>query len=117
MTLKVDYAAQGTLLPAGEELLLDRQQNAGIYLWVSARNPGYGRLGKFLVKRTLLDLDGPLVKTAHGGTVEEITGVAVLIAGIWWPRCEIRFPPNLAAGDQVEFIEVPEWLAHLKGLC
>ena len=108
---------KNTILEAGEELILDRQQNAGTLLWVSVRNPNHARLGKFLVSRTLLDLDGPLVRTAHGETVEEITDVAVLIAGIWWPLCEIRSPPDLAAGDQIEYIEVPEWLAQLKGLC
>jgi hypothetical protein len=116
-TLKADYEANGVILPLGEEVLLDRQQNAGIYLWATARNPGFGRLGKFLVNRGLLDLDGPLLRTAHSHEVERITDVAVLIAGIWWPRCEIRFPAELVEGTQVEFIEVPEWLAQLKGLC
>lgn len=114
--LKVDCEVNGTQVGAGQEVLLDRQQNAGTYLWVRARNPGLGRLGKFLVNKNHLDLDGPLVQAAHGERVEKITALAVLIAGIWWPRCEIRKPAELQEGDQIEYLEVPEWLAQLKGL-
>lgn len=121
-----DVSVRSTTIPAGEQVLLDRQQNAGTHLWVRARNTGFGRLGKFLVNRTSLDLRGPLTRVYCRGPVEKKNRHAVYISGVWYPLTEIHgmadadgnflTATDLRAGVWVEWMAISEWVALWKGL-
>lgn len=121
--LLCDYELGDRIVEAGTEVLLERTQNAGAYLWVRVRRDGGPRRKKFLVSRSHLNLDGPLVKVHLNKEVEKITDSAVLIEGIWFPSKEIRLLVDAEGceieakvGEHVSYIEIPEWLAQLKGL-
>jgi hypothetical protein len=123
--LTVGVEAKGAIIPAGEQVLVDRQPNAGTHVWVTVRNPGFGRLGKFLVSRASLDFIGPSVMVLENGRVRKIERYAVHIADVWLPLKEVRgvwvdnqpVPAgSLKAGTIVDRVEIPEWLAQMKGL-